>query len=117
MSEDTDEFLLGDQTGRSAAGGHPQPDDPLATLSWALLDEQITQDEIGLLDTLLLSDDVARATYLSCVQLHTDLLYHFQEQRQPAAIVAATKSPVLGFLSDAGQPFSVQPPNAEDSRS
>jgi hypothetical protein len=115
MSDYTDEFFPGNQSDQSA-GGHPQPEDPLTTLSWALLDEQITQDEIDLLDTLLLSDDAARAAYLGCVQLHSDLLFHFQEQRQPATTAAATKSLVLGFLGDAAQPFSVQPPNAEDSR-
>lgn len=82
-----------------------------------MLDDQITQDEIGLLDTLLLSDEAARGSYLECVQLHTDLLFHFSDQNKVAAGAGATKSPVLGFLSEGGSPFGVQPPNAEDSRS
>jgi len=72
-------------------------------LSWALLDEQITDDELGLLDTLLLSDDNARRTYLECVQLHTGLLARFSAPGQSAAVAAPAKSPVLGFLN-AGLP-------------
>ena len=116
MSEKMDDLFF-DGAGENAEGGHPQPEDTVSTLSWALLDEQITQDEIGLLDTLLLSDPAARNTYLDCVQLHTDLLFHFSEQQQPAAAATATKSPVLGFLSDSAMPFGVQPPNAGDTRS
>jgi hypothetical protein len=85
-------------------------------LAWALLDEQITQDEIGLLDTLLLSDEKARTSYLSCVQMHTDLLFHFGEQKQVAAGAGTGKSPVLGFLNEAGLPQGVQPPTAGESR-
>jgi hypothetical protein len=116
MSEKMDDLFFGGAD-ENTAGGHPQPPDTVSTLSWALIDEQITQDEIGLLDTLLLSDPAARSTYLDCMQLHTDLLFHFSEQEQPAAAATATKSPVLGFLSDSAQPFGVQPPTAEDSRS
>ena len=46
-------------------------------LTWALVDEQITDDEMRLLDNLLLSDDEARGTYIGCMQLHTDLMDHF----------------------------------------
>ena len=73
MSKENDDFLFDEGTELSSEGGHPQPADPVETLSWALLDEQITEDEIGLLDTLLLSDASARVAYLGCVQLHTDL--------------------------------------------
>jgi hypothetical protein len=113
MADELDEFMLNDQS----EGGHPQPEDPVESLTWALLDEQITQDEICLLDTLLLSDDAARNAYLGCVQLHTDLLFHFSEKNEVAAGATATKSPILGFLNEGGLPFGVQPPNAEDSRS
>jgi hypothetical protein len=116
MSDDIDGFLPGDESDSSTAGGHPQPADPVATLSWAMLDDQITEDEVGLLDSLLLSDKAARDSYVKCVQLHTDLLFHFQDRQQPATTAAAKTSPVLGFLGDMAQPFGVQPPKAEDSR-
>ena len=114
MADETEDLMFDQE---ALEGGHPRQADPVETLTWALLDDQITQDEIGLLDTLLLSDEAARGSYLECVQLHTDLLFHFSDQNKVAAGAGATKSPVLGFLSEGGSPFGVQPPNAEDSRS
>ena len=73
-------------------------------LTWALVDEQINEDEMRLLDSLLLSDDAARDTYVRCVQLHTDLLAHFADaSKQPAG----GQAPVIGFLSDAIAPVDV----------
>jgi hypothetical protein len=71
-------------------------------LTWALLDEAITEDEKSLLDTLLLSDDTARRCYLECVTLHADLMMHFSEKPTGAA---ATKSNVLSFLGGAPTDF------------
>ncbi len=75
-------------------------------LTWALVDEEIDHDETRLLENLLISDDQARATYVSCVQLHVDLISHFAK---PAAPAATGTSPVLGFLGQAIPPFDVQP--------
>lgn len=63
------------------------------------MDEQISTDELQLLESLLLSDDAARQTYLNCVQLHADLFQHF---RQPAEgkPTRTGKSLVLGFLNE-----------------
>jgi hypothetical protein len=61
-----------------------------------MLDEQITDDEFGLLDNLLLSDEKARQSYVGCVQLHTDLMFHFAD---PAGKKTASGTQVLGFLS------------------
>jgi hypothetical protein len=69
-------------------------------LTWALLDEQITDDEFGLLDSLLLSDEKARQSYVGCVQLHADLVAHFAD---PAPKKTASGTQVLGFL--AGDPL------------
>ena len=79
-------------------------------LTWAILDEQISADEMRLLDNLLLSDDEARRTYIGCMQLHTDLLEHF---RKPAAAAdtTSTKSPVLGFLGDGLPGAALESPN------
>ena len=65
-------------------------------LTWALLDEQISDDEFVLLDNLLLSDEKARQSYVGCVQLHAELMTHFAE---PAGKKTATGTQVLGFLS------------------
>ena len=65
-------------------------------LTWALLDEQITDDEFGLLDNLLLSDEKARQSYVGCVQLHAELMSHFAD---PAAKKTVSGTQVLGFLS------------------
>ena len=87
---------------RNESRGEPSsnPDDRVISeriqeLTWALLDEQITDDEFGLLDNLLLSDDKARQSYVGCVQLHADLMAHFAD---PAKKKTAKGTQVLGFL-------------------
>ena len=83
-------------------------------LTWALVDQQITDDEMSLLDNLLLSDDKACATYVDCIQLHADLATHFAAQRQPEDALRA-KSPVLGFLNAVMPPMGLQSNTAQDS--
>ena len=75
-------------------------------LTWALVDDEINDDEARLLENLLLSDDQARDTYVHCVQLHVDLMSHFAK---PVAPAATGTSPVLGFLGQAVPPFDSQP--------
>jgi hypothetical protein len=83
-------------------------------LTWALLDEQISEDEFRLLDNLLLSDDKARETYTACVQLHADLMAHFvTPAEKKAGSTVGSKSSVLGFLN-ADLPFGLQSPSAEE---
>ena len=67
-------------------------------LTWAMVDEQINAGEFELLDSLLLSDDAARETYLGCVQLHVDLMHFFAKQEANAR--PDGRSPALGFLGD-----------------
>ena len=86
-------------------------------LTWALLDEQITEDEMALLDSLLLSDDTARSIYIECVYLHSDLAARFGTQPAPANTTIAAKSPVLGFLSAGMLPLDLQSPPAEELNS
>jgi hypothetical protein len=76
-------------------------------LAWALVDDQINDDEMQLLESLLLSDDAARDTYVNCIQLHTDLLAHYADQTK-RPLPGGTSS-VLGFLSESIPPFDVQP--------
>jgi len=80
-------------------------------LTWAMVDEQINAGEFELLDSLLLSDDAARETYIGCVQLHVDLMHHFADSSAKAP--ASGGSPVMGFLSDFVPPTGLQPPVSE----
>jgi hypothetical protein len=94
-------------------------DDPIIQervqeLTWALLDEQISDDEFRLLDTLLLSDDKARGTYIGCVQLHSELMAHFAVPSAEAGTKAGSGSQVLGFLHADLPPLGFQSPSAEE---
>ena len=53
-------------------------------LVWAMLDEQISEEDFGRLDNLLSDDDEARRLYLQCVQLHVDLANFFATKDKPA---------------------------------
>lgn len=83
-------------------------------LTWALVDEQISDDEMALLDNLLLSDDQARKRYVECVQLHSELMAHFATE---APGKCTSKSPVLGFLNAGTPPLCFEFPPAEDLKS
>ena len=82
-------------------------------LTWALLDEQLNDDEMSLLDSLLLSDDAARRRYVECVQLHTDLISHYAKPVEKSGALS-TRSPVLGFLNAGTPPVGFDLPPAED---
>lgn len=49
-------------------------------LTWELLDDRIAEKRQTRLESLLVKSDVARRTYVFCVQLHVDLLYYFAEE-------------------------------------
>jgi hypothetical protein len=74
-------------------------------LTWALLDDQINADEMRLLETLIISDDKARDTYVRSVQLHADLVGLFAPATAPSA---AGKPPVLAFLGGSGSTLDAQ---------
>jgi hypothetical protein len=114
MTNSAEERPLDENSAESASGGDSTVVDRVQELTWALVDEGITDDEMRLLDNLLLSDDEARSTYVGCVQLHVDLLSHFGD---PAKVPVAGKSPVLGFLGDATPPMGVQGPLSEGPNS
>jgi hypothetical protein len=83
-------------------------------LTWALLDEQINDDEFMLLENLLLSDDKARDTYLGCTRLHADLMAHFAGPPVNSGSNVGSGSQILGFLnSDAAIGF--ESPSAEEA--
>lgn len=79
-------------------------------LTWALLDENISDDEMSLLDTLLLTGESARNRYIECVQLHTDLMAHYNAPEKTAA-AAGAGTPVLSFLSGSSFSSDVAAPN------
>jgi hypothetical protein len=82
----------------------PRPNDPQETvlervqeLTWSLLDGDISDDEVSLLDTLLLTGEEARNLYVDCVRLHTDLMiYHAKPEK--AGTAGGSNSSVLSFL-------------------
>lgn len=67
-------------------------------LTWALMDEQVNDDEFRLLETLLLADDNARGSYLGCVQLHADLISHFGAPARETPAKVGGESPIVGLL-------------------
>src|SRR3954447_10517195 len=73
--------------------------DRVQELTWALLDEQINDDEFILLDNLLLSDEKARDSYIGCVQLHAELMSHFAAMPAGAGAKAGSGPQILGFLN------------------
>jgi hypothetical protein len=99
----------------SAAGADDHViSDRIQELTWALLDEQINEDEFTLLDNLLLSDEKARGSYLGCIQLHADLMSHFAVPAGTTGSKAGSGSQILGILnSDA--PLGFQSPSPEEA--
>jgi hypothetical protein len=88
--------------------------DRVQELTWALLDDEIKDDEFSLLDTLLLSDDHARNRYVECVQLHVDLLAHYAAADAAKSPKDGGKPSVLGFLNTNAQSFDVPSAGAAD---
>lgn len=75
-------------------------------LTWAMVDGEIGHDDVELLESLLLSDEHARSTYLNCVQLHADLVGHFADRNPPQE---ASTPPILSFLGGGSPTVDVQP--------
>src|SRR3954467_11079900 len=72
--------------------------DRVQELTWALLDEQINDDEFMLLENLLLSDEETVDTYLGCTRLHADLMAHFAGPPVNSGSMVGSGSQILGFL-------------------
>jgi hypothetical protein len=95
----------------------PRRDDPQRTvlervqeLTWALLDGEISDDDVSLLDTLLLTGEDARNQYIECVQLHTDLMAHFAKPSNAGGKVRE-ESGMLSFLNTGSS--TLDPPIAK----
>ena len=50
-------------------------------LSWALLDDHISDAEFAEFERLLLGDETARETYVRCAHLHADLAWLYRASR------------------------------------
>jgi hypothetical protein len=63
-------------------------------LTWALVDEQATDDQIRRLEEMLLEDGEARRVYITCMQMHADLRYLFggKQPGLPPAVEEAIKA-------------------------
>ena len=77
--------------------------DPLSEveqLTWALVDELITEEQAARLEELLEADAEARKVYLQCIQLHGDLQLQFQASpdEKESEEVNALPASVLSFL-------------------
>jgi hypothetical protein len=88
--------------------------DRVQELTWALLDEQINDDEFILLDNLLLSDEKARDSYIGCVQLHVDLISHFAASNAGTGAKTGSGSQILGCLN-AEPSLGMQSPSGEEA--
>jgi hypothetical protein len=86
-------------------------------LTWALLDDLITEEDMAALNGLLKTDESARREYLRCIQLHTDLQSHFAVNPLPTDEPSSAKMPILGLLPSETLPFGLPTPPAEDVKS
>jgi hypothetical protein len=76
------------------------PTDRVRELTWAMVDDFITDAEWSELQQHLNNSAEARLAYIEAIQLHSDLLYHFKEP--PLSDSESNTSSVLGFLGDPG---------------
>jgi hypothetical protein len=66
---------------RSFAMTASSPQVEVEQLTWSLVDEMISPDEINRLEQLIIESDEARSTYVRCMQMHADLHYMFNEPK------------------------------------
>ena len=77
-------------------------------LTWAMLDDDLSETGQRQLEQLLCDSDAARKDYIGCIQLHVDLQDYFAEEK-PANTPPSTppRSPVLGFLNAGNLPLDI----------
>lgn len=82
-------------------------------LTWALVDEQITDEQKVRLGELLETDPAARSVYLQCMQMHGDLQGLFANESAPLAEAPKPLPPtVLSFLQQGLPSFGAAMGNA-----
>lgn len=114
MNDDSHDTRRHTEADPSGANAGSVVNERVQELSWALVDEQISDDEVHLLDNLLLSDASARKTYIGCMQLHSDLIHYFRKPPQNPP-TRTGKSLVLGFLNEGGSGVELQSPPSKDA--
>ena len=85
----------------------PPADHNVEDLVWAMLDEQISDEDFRRLEELLRADEDARRLYMQCVQLHVDLTYWYNPGNAPARrapVGLPIDVPVLGSDATMGDP-------------
>ena len=83
-------------------------------LTWALLDESITDAEMTELEQLLRTDNTARESYTRCMQLHAELAWHFTPPAKGTSLPKGT--PILGFLSADVLTTGIESPTTGETR-
>jgi hypothetical protein len=83
-------------------------------LTWALIDESITDAEMSELEELLRTDTTARESYTRCMQLHAELAWHFTSPAKRAPVKKST--PILGFLSPDVLTTGIDSPTTGETR-
>jgi anti-sigma factor RsiW len=84
--------------------------DEAEALTWALLDDQLSEADAARLSKLLEENQEARTRYIECVQLHVDLQDHFApgsapQEKAPGVVVLPNLMPGLPG-ADARTPIS-----------
>lgn len=79
--------------------------DRIDVLVGQMLDDSLADQEFEELEKMLLASEDARKKYVGLMQLHFDLMAHFQPSLSPIK----PKSPVLGFLSESLSPLTGLP--------
>ena len=78
-------------------------------ITWALIDDQATQDELRRLEELLLHSREACQAYVRCLQIEADLYFQFGDKRPPLREVIEerqrqeTTAPQPAAAGDGGQ--------------
>ena len=85
------------------------PTNRVQELTWAMVDDHLADAEWSELQKLLTDSAESRHAYIDAIQLHTDLLFHFQNQSAREVLPVEESTPVLGFLGD---PVPVESPLA-----
>ena len=73
------------------------PSERVRELTWAMVDEQIEDNQWSELQKLLTDNTAARLAYIEAIQLHTDLLFHFRDPQTDES-TKKQETPILGSL-------------------
>jgi hypothetical protein len=116
MADLNDEEQPSNCAERAQSRGSTTELDRVQELTWALIDERISDGEKAWLDEALCCSEEARRTYLRCIQLHTELATHFAAPAPRTGTMPIATTPLLGLpgigtlpLELQGAPTEVQP--------